>query len=158
VLPNLGMNIEARYSSTFRPHLTCPRKCCHHVTATLLLVRVLFSAFSVHFELFEHRYSAMSSSALRTSMRMASRPQQRLASIQRQFSSSAPQRKEIRDAYIISASRTPTAVVSKSTSQAYSAAKTYDSSTATSQQYPQRNSAQQPSSPPSKSQKSQSPR
>ncbi|KAI4683127.1 uncharacterized protein J4E84_007029 [Alternaria hordeiaustralica] len=41
---------------------------------------------------------------------MASRPQQRLASIQRQFSSSAPQRKEIRDAYIISASRTPTAV------------------------------------------------
>jgi len=43
-------------------------------------------------------------------MRMASRPQQRLASIQRQFSSSAPQRKEIRDAYIISASRTPTAV------------------------------------------------
>ncbi|KAG9189035.1 thiolase [Alternaria panax] len=52
----------------------------------------------------------MSSSALRTSMRMASRPQQRLASIQRQFSSSAPQRKEIRDAYIISASRTPTAV------------------------------------------------
>jgi len=52
----------------------------------------------------------MSSAALRTSMRMASRPQQRLASIQRQFSSSAPQRKEIRDAYIISASRTPTAV------------------------------------------------
>ncbi|KAF7673660.1 acetyl-acetyltransferase [Alternaria burnsii] len=52
----------------------------------------------------------MSSSALRTSMRMASRPQQRLASIQRQFSSSAPQRREIRDAYIISASRTPTAV------------------------------------------------
>ncbi|KAI4949586.1 hypothetical protein J4E91_005326 [Alternaria rosae] len=52
----------------------------------------------------------MSSSAFRTSMRMASRPQQRLASIQRQFSSSAPQRKEIRDAYIISASRTPTAV------------------------------------------------
>jgi len=41
---------------------------------------------------------------------MASRPQQRLASIQRQFSSSAPQRREIRDAYIISASRTPTAV------------------------------------------------
>lgn len=52
----------------------------------------------------------MSSAALRTSMRMASRPQQRLASIQRQFSSSAPARKEIRDAYIISASRTPTAV------------------------------------------------
>ncbi|KNG44879.1 acetyl-CoA acetyltransferase [Stemphylium lycopersici] len=52
----------------------------------------------------------MSSAALRTSMRMASRPQQRLASIQRQFSSSGPQRKEIRDAYIISASRTPTAV------------------------------------------------
>jgi acetyl-CoA C-acetyltransferase len=40
----------------------------------------------------------MSSTALRTSMRLASRPQQRLASIQRQFSSSAPQRKEIRDA------------------------------------------------------------
>ncbi|KAH7396636.1 Thiolase, N-terminal domain-containing protein [Phaeosphaeria sp. MPI-PUGE-AT-0046c] len=52
----------------------------------------------------------MSSAALRTSMKMASRPQQRLASIQRQFSSSAPARKEIRDAYIISASRTPTAV------------------------------------------------
>ncbi|EAT86195.2 hypothetical protein HBI56_098230 [Parastagonospora nodorum] len=52
----------------------------------------------------------MSSAALRTSMKMASRPQQRLASIQRQFSSSAPVRKEIRDAYILSASRTPTAV------------------------------------------------
>ncbi|USP81426.1 Acetyl-CoA acetyltransferase [Curvularia clavata] len=52
----------------------------------------------------------MSSAVLRNSMKMASRPQQRLASIQRQFSSSAPQRKEIRDAYIISASRTPTAV------------------------------------------------
>ncbi|KAA8623268.1 acetyl-acetyltransferase protein [Pyrenophora tritici-repentis] len=36
----------------------------------------------------------MSSAAIRTSMRMASRPQQRLASIQRQFSSSSPQRKE----------------------------------------------------------------
>ncbi|KAF2849854.1 thiolase [Plenodomus tracheiphilus IPT5] len=48
------------------------------------------------------------SAALRSTARMASRPQQRLASIQRQFSSSAPQRKEIRDAYIISASRTPT--------------------------------------------------
>ncbi|KAF2830695.1 thiolase [Ophiobolus disseminans] len=52
----------------------------------------------------------MSSAALRTSLKMASRPQQRLASIQRQFSSSATARKEIRDAYIISASRTPTAV------------------------------------------------
>ncbi|KAF1911158.1 Thiolase, N-terminal domain-containing protein [Ampelomyces quisqualis] len=50
------------------------------------------------------------SAALRTCMKMASRPQQRLASIQRQFSSSAPARKEIRDAFIISASRTPTAV------------------------------------------------
>jgi len=40
---------------------------------------------------------------------MATRPQQRLASIQRQFSSSAPQRREIQDAYIISASRTPVA-------------------------------------------------
>jgi len=49
------------------------------------------------------------SAALRTTARMASRPQQRLASIQRQFSSSAPPKKEIRDAYIISASRTPTA-------------------------------------------------
>ncbi|KAH7083243.1 Thiolase, N-terminal domain-containing protein [Paraphoma chrysanthemicola] len=51
----------------------------------------------------------MSSAALRTSFRMASRPQQRLASIQRQFSNSARAGKEIRDAYIISASRTPTA-------------------------------------------------
>ncbi|KAJ4360673.1 uncharacterized protein N0V89_001240 [Didymosphaeria variabile] len=48
--------------------------------------------------------------ALRTSLRMASRPQQRLASIQRQFSSSAQQKKEVRDAYILSASRTPTGV------------------------------------------------
>jgi hypothetical protein len=63
--------------------------------------------FSVHFH-----SSLPMSAALRTSMRMASRPQQRLAGIQRQFSSSAPTRKEIRDAYIISASRTPTAVVS----------------------------------------------
>jgi hypothetical protein len=101
------------HSSTFRPHMSCPRKCCRHVTTTPRLVRVFFSAFSVYFELSENRHTAMSSSALRTSMRMASRPQQRLASIQRQFSSSAPQRKEIRDAYIISASRTPTAVVSK---------------------------------------------
>ncbi|EMD93288.1 hypothetical protein COCC4DRAFT_133248 [Bipolaris maydis ATCC 48331] len=52
----------------------------------------------------------MSSAVIRNSFKMASRPQQRLASIQRQFSSSAPQRKEIRDAYILSASRTPTAV------------------------------------------------
>ncbi len=42
---------------------------------------------------------------------MAPRPQQRLASIQRHFSNSAPQKKEIRDAYILSGSRTPTAVV-----------------------------------------------
>ncbi|KAK3210099.1 hypothetical protein GRF29_44g1619030 [Pseudopithomyces chartarum] len=44
---------------------------------------------------------------------MVSRPQQvaqRLASIQRQFSSSAPQRKQVGDAYILSASRTPTGV------------------------------------------------
>jgi acetyl-CoA C-acetyltransferase len=53
----------------------------------------------------------MSSAALRTSMRMASRPHQRLASIQRHFSASAQQHKEVRDAYILSASRTPTAVV-----------------------------------------------
>jgi len=52
----------------------------------------------------------MSSAALRTSMRMASRPHQRLASIQRQFSASAQQNKQVRDAYILSASRTPTAV------------------------------------------------
>jgi acetyl-CoA C-acetyltransferase len=39
---------------------------------------------------------------------MASRPQQRLASIQRQFSTSRPAAKEIRDAYILSAARTPT--------------------------------------------------
>ncbi|KAF2247862.1 acetyl-CoA acetyltransferase [Trematosphaeria pertusa] len=49
----------------------------------------------------------MSTAAARTSFRMASRPQQRLASIQRQFSTSSPQRREIRDAYIISGSRTP---------------------------------------------------
>ncbi|KAF2261969.1 thiolase [Lojkania enalia] len=41
---------------------------------------------------------------------MASRPQQRLASIQRQFSSSRPAKREVRDAYILSASRTPTGV------------------------------------------------
>lgn len=51
----------------------------------------------------------MSFTALRASTRMASRPQQRLASIQRQFSSTSTQRKEIQDAYIISASRTPVA-------------------------------------------------
>ncbi|KAL6707755.1 hypothetical protein ACN47E_003876 [Coniothyrium glycines] len=51
----------------------------------------------------------MSFAVLRSSARMASGPRQRLASIQRQFSSSAPQRKEIQDAYIISASRTPVA-------------------------------------------------
>ncbi|KAF2749880.1 thiolase [Sporormia fimetaria CBS 119925] len=39
---------------------------------------------------------------------MASRPQQRLASIQRQFSTSRSAAKEIRDAYILSAARTPT--------------------------------------------------
>lgn len=52
----------------------------------------------------------MSTAAARTSFRMASRPQQRLASIQRQFSTSSPQRREIRDAYIISGSRTPSGV------------------------------------------------
>ncbi|KAF2651007.1 thiolase [Lophiostoma macrostomum CBS 122681] len=50
----------------------------------------------------------MSTTVLRTSFKMASRSQQRLASIQRQLSTSAPARKEIRDAYILSASRTPT--------------------------------------------------
>ncbi|KAH7135616.1 Thiolase, N-terminal domain-containing protein [Dendryphion nanum] len=50
------------------------------------------------------------SSALRSSYRMASRPQQRLASIQRQFSTSSPAKREVRDAYILSASRTPTGV------------------------------------------------
>lgn len=52
----------------------------------------------------------MSSAALRTTARMASRSQQRLASIQRQFSTSAQRRQEVRDAYILSASRTPTGV------------------------------------------------
>lgn len=42
--------------------------------------------------------------------RMASRPQQRLAHIQRHFSSSATRSREVRDAYILSASRTPTGV------------------------------------------------
>lgn len=41
---------------------------------------------------------------------MASRPQQRLASIQRHFGTSQAQKREVRDAYIISASRTPTGV------------------------------------------------
>ncbi|PVI04142.1 thiolase [Periconia macrospinosa] len=50
----------------------------------------------------------MSASALRASSRMASRSQQRLASIQRHFSTSNAQRREVRDAYILSASRTPT--------------------------------------------------
>ncbi|KAF2116309.1 Thiolase, N-terminal domain-containing protein [Lophiotrema nucula] len=50
----------------------------------------------------------MSASAFRTSVRMASRPQQRLASIQRHLSTSRPASREIKDAYIISASRTPT--------------------------------------------------
>ncbi|KAF2866997.1 acetyl-CoA acetyltransferase [Massariosphaeria phaeospora] len=50
----------------------------------------------------------MSASALRTSMRMASRPQQRLASIQRHLSTSPQPKKEVKDVYILSASRTPT--------------------------------------------------
>ncbi|KAF2277172.1 thiolase [Westerdykella ornata] len=50
----------------------------------------------------------MSASTFRACARMASRPQQRLASIQRQFSTSRSAAKEVRDAYIISASRTPT--------------------------------------------------
>ncbi|KAH8636140.1 hypothetical protein IG631_07974 [Alternaria alternata] len=33
-------------SSTFRPHLACPRKCCRHVVLTLRLVRVPFSRVS----------------------------------------------------------------------------------------------------------------
>ncbi|KAF2020722.1 thiolase [Aaosphaeria arxii CBS 175.79] len=52
----------------------------------------------------------MSATALRASYRMASRPQQRLASIQKHFSTSQSAKKEIRDAYILSASRTPTGV------------------------------------------------
>lgn len=50
----------------------------------------------------------MSASAFRTCAKMASRPQQRLASIQRQFSTSRAAAKEVRDAYILSAARTPT--------------------------------------------------
>lgn len=55
----------------------------------------------------------MSPSTLRAVTRMASSKSSnssaRLSQLQRHFSSSAPVRKEIRDAYIISASRTPTA-------------------------------------------------
>jgi len=40
---------------------------------------------------------------------MTSKPTARLAQMQRHFSSTTPARKEIQDAYIISASRTPTA-------------------------------------------------
>ncbi|KAF2704411.1 acetyl-CoA acetyltransferase [Pleomassaria siparia CBS 279.74] len=50
------------------------------------------------------------SATIRTSLRMASRPQQRLASIQRHFGTSQAQKREVKDAYIISASRTPTGV------------------------------------------------
>ncbi|OCL02987.1 acetyl-CoA acetyltransferas-like protein [Glonium stellatum] len=54
------------------------------------------------------------SSALRAPLGSAARSlpraQQRLAAVQRQFSTSRPAQKEIRDAYILSASRTPTGV------------------------------------------------
>ncbi|KAF2198449.1 thiolase [Delitschia confertaspora ATCC 74209] len=52
------------------------------------------------------------SSAIRVPLASASRtvPQRRLASIQRQFSTSRAVRQDIRDAYILSASRTPTGV------------------------------------------------
>ncbi|WEW62040.1 Acetyl-CoA acetyltransferase erg10A, mitochondrial [Emydomyces testavorans] len=49
--------------------------------------------------------------SLRTAARLGSmsKPTQRLVQVQRQFSSSAARRKEIQDAYILSAARTPTA-------------------------------------------------
>jgi len=48
-------------------------------------------------------------STFRTAARMSSKPTARLAQVQRHFSSTTPARKEIQDAYIISAARTPTA-------------------------------------------------
>ncbi|KAJ9663205.1 Acetyl-CoA acetyltransferase erg10A, mitochondrial [Neophaeococcomyces mojaviensis] len=48
-------------------------------------------------------------SAFRSAARMSSKPTARLAQVQRHFSSTTPARKEIQDAYIISAARTPTA-------------------------------------------------
>ncbi|KMP02341.1 hypothetical protein DIZ76_010041 [Coccidioides immitis] len=49
--------------------------------------------------------------SLRAAVRLGSmpKPTQRLAQVQRQFTSSAARRKEIQDAYILSAARTPTA-------------------------------------------------
>ena len=99
-----------RQPASCAPHKTAESR--RHVTVVIRLAganSLRKTSFVIHG--IPSLLNAMSSSALRTSMRMASRPQQRLASIQRQFSASAQQKKEIRDAYIISASRTPTAVV-----------------------------------------------
>jgi hypothetical protein len=84
----------------------------------------------------------MSGAALRTSAKMASRSQQRLASIQRQLSSSAQPRKEVRDAYILAASRTPTGVVRQEINkpQVYGTVADCGSSTANTPRYPQLNS------------------
>lgn len=66
----------------------------------------------------------------------------------RQFSASRTTPKEIQDAYILSAARTPTARVFNPLFQCYSLL--IDSSTAPSSLYPPLNSAPSPSSPRSK--------
>ena len=106
----LGFSVADSASSTFRQkqwqqsrHVTIP--------SDPSVLRIFY--FTVNTDI-DPAISHAMSATIRTSLKMASRPQQaaqRLASIQRQFSSSAPQRKEVRDAFILSASRTPTGVV-----------------------------------------------
>jgi len=79
---------------------------------------------------------------------------QRLAQVSRHFSSTSPAKQEIQDAYIISASRTPTAKVSIFRPHFRSHPLTACSSTAPSSPFQPQNLAPSPSSLRSKSRKS----
>lgn len=99
--------------------------------------------------------SDMSSTLPRTSHRLLSRsaahsPIQRIAQIQRHLSTTPASRSEIRDAYILSAARTPTGKVILSSPLLISKGivLTCVSSMAPLSQFPPPNSAQRPSRPP----------
>jgi hypothetical protein len=107
-----------------------------------------------------HTLSTMSQLSARTAFRMTRQAQAsgalpRLSQIQRQFSTSPAVRKEIQDAYILSAARTPTAKVFP-LHYCPEQSSNITSSMAPSRTYLPPNSAQRPSKPPSRSPTSQS--
>lgn len=116
------------YAATVRrPHLRFPK---HFrlgkatLPALFLLSMCFIILYKSHsprpFYLVEFLLPIMSLRIARTAMSSARNPavsKQRLTQVHRHFSSSASARKEIQEAYIISASRTPTAKVKKNLPQ-----------------------------------------